>query len=166
MVWAGFAICVASLILASFSTSIWGLIAFQGALFGVGVLVLYYALLAMLDSWFVEKRGAAYGYLFGAAGAAGVGLPFMLQALLDRFDYATTLRFYALIVICFVGGPMCLCRGRIPYTTARPEGSAKIDKSLCRKSVFYMFWAANLLQGLAFFLPGFYLTSKCLDHLA
>jgi MFS family permease len=166
MVWSGFAICVLSLILASFATNIWALIAFQGAGFGFGVLVLYYAVLAMLDSWFVRRRGEAYGYLFGAAGAAGIGLPFMFQALLDRFDYATTLRFYALFVVCLVGTPMAMCRGRYTYTTPDLKASANIDKSILKNRVFYMFWAANMLQGIAFVLPGFYLTSRCVFALS
>lgn len=160
MVWCGFAICVLSLIFASFATQVWQLILFQGAGFGIGVLVLYYAVLEMLNSWFVANRGAAYGALFGAAGAAGIGLPFLFQSLLDRFDYSTTLRFYAFVLICCVGTPMVFCRGRYTYTTPNIKAWKNFDWKIMTKATFGMFWWANLFQGIAFVLPPIYLTSK------
>lgn len=124
--------------------------------------MLYYAVLAMLDSWFVANRGTAYGYLFGAAGAAGIGLPFMFQSLLDRFDYSTTLRFYAFLLVCLVGTPMAFCRGRYTYTTPNLKAWENFDKSILKKPVYSTFWIANLFQGIAVVLPGIYLTSKCI----
>ncbi|TID19549.1 MFS general substrate transporter [Venturia nashicola] len=158
MVWGGFAICVLSLIFASFATHVWGLILFQGAGFGIGVLMLYYAVLEMVNSWFVANRGTAYGALFGAAGCAGIGLPFGFQFLLDNYDYSTTLRIYAFILICFVGAPMAFCRGRYTYTTPNTKAWNNFDWKIMMKSTFAMFWVANVFQGVAFVLPTVYLT--------
>lgn len=160
MVWGGFAICVLSLICASFATHVWELILFQGAGFGIGVLMLYYAVLEMVNSWFVANRGTAYGVLFGAAGAAGIGLPFGFQFLLDKFDYSTTLRVYAFILVCFVGTPMAFCRGRYTYTTPNTKAWKNFDWKIMVKPTFSMFWVANVFQGVAFVLPTIYLTSK------
>lgn len=160
MVWGGFAICVLSLIFASFTTHVWGLILFQGLGFGIGVLMLYYAVLEMVNSWFVVNRGTAYGLLFGAAGGAGIGLPFGFQFLLDRYDYSTTLRVYAFILICFVGTPMAFCRGRYTYTTPNTEAWKKFDWKIMMNPTFAIFWTANMFQGVAFVLPTVYLTSK------
>lgn len=160
MVWGGFGICILSLIFASFATTVWELILWQGAGFGIGVLMLYYAVLAMVNSWFVANRGAAYGALFGAAGAAGIGLPFLFQFLLDKFDYSTTLRVYAFALVCFVGTPMAFCRGRYTYTTPNTTAWKNFDWKVMMEPTFGMFWAANLCQGIAFVLPAIYLTSK------
>jgi hypothetical protein len=57
MIWSGWLVCIASLVARSFSTQLWHLNVSQGFLFGVGILVLYYQLLSMLNEWFVEKEG-------------------------------------------------------------------------------------------------------------
>jgi len=38
---------------------------------------------------------------FGAAGACGLGLPFLLEKLLNHYGYPTTLRVYAIALVCF-----------------------------------------------------------------
>jgi hypothetical protein len=54
--------CLA-LALASFATQVWHIIVTQGALYGLGFLLLYYPLLSILNEWFVANRGLAYGFL-------------------------------------------------------------------------------------------------------
>jgi hypothetical protein len=63
MIWVGWVICILALVMASFFTEMWHLVFFQGLLFGIGWLVLYYPLLSLLNEWFVVKRGFAYGIL-------------------------------------------------------------------------------------------------------
>lgn len=63
MIWIGWAVCVVGLLAASFATQVWHLIVAQGCMYGIGFLILYYPLLSMLNEWFVEQRGLAYGVL-------------------------------------------------------------------------------------------------------
>jgi hypothetical protein len=159
MVWFGCMTCLVSLILASFATKVWHLIVTQGALFGVGFLVLYYPVLSMLQEWFVERRGLAFGIIFGATGVAGAALPFLIQHLLQKYGFAATLRYYAVGAGILLGATLPFCHGRYPIRKAKP-----IDWwlywSLARNPIFLIFWVANLFQGVAFFLPGFNLPSK------
>jgi MFS family permease len=147
-----------SLIAASFSTKVWHLILTQGLLYGIGFLVLYYALLSMLNEWFVERRGLAYGILFAAAGLSGSGLPFLLEIVLNKYGYAVTLRGYAVAVLVLIGPTLPFCVGRIPYSDQVQTSRKVAFKSVLTNPIFHILSISNLFQGLAFYLPGLYLS--------
>jgi MFS family permease len=147
-----------SLVAASFSTKIWHLILTQGLLYGIGFLVLYYALLSMLNEWFVERRGLAYGVLFAAAGLSGTGLPFLLETVLNRYGYAVALRGYAVAILVLVGPMLPFCVGRIPYSDQVQTSTKVAFKSVLTNPIFYILSISNLFQGMAFYLPGLYLS--------
>ncbi|KAK6218431.1 Mch2p [Colletotrichum tabaci] len=92
MIVVGWLGCVASLIAASFTTTVPGLIATQGVLYGLAFMLLNYPVLRMLNEWFVRRRGFAFGIMSAGAGCSGVGLPFLMDLLLSRYGYQTTLR--------------------------------------------------------------------------
>ncbi|TDZ54507.1 MFS transporter asaE [Colletotrichum trifolii] len=157
MVVAGWAICVASLVGASFSDSVPGLIATQGALYGFGFLMLYFPVLRMINEWFVRRRGFAYGVLYAGGGVSGVGMPFLLQLLLSRYGYRTTLRAVAVAQFALVAPVLPLLKGRLP-----PSGRAALrvlDVDYLRQPLFYCFALSNLLQGFGYYIPSLYLPS-------
>ena len=41
-------------------------------------------------------------YRFGSAGICGLGLPFLIEKMLKQYGYATTLRAYAVAVVCIL----------------------------------------------------------------
>ena len=59
----GLFIDCSALALASLATRAWHIVLTQGLLYGLGFLLLYYPLLSLLNEWFVENRGLAYGLL-------------------------------------------------------------------------------------------------------
>ncbi|KAG9240526.1 hypothetical protein BJ878DRAFT_525699 [Calycina marina] len=77
MVVAGFTLCVISQIRASFTSSIAILVASQDALYGTGVLVVYASLVSLVNEWFIQRRGLAYGIMFAGGGVSGAGLLFL-----------------------------------------------------------------------------------------
>ncbi|TEA22331.1 MFS transporter asaE [Colletotrichum sidae] len=157
MVVAGWAVCVASLVGASFSDSVPGLIATQGALYGFGFLVLYFPVLRMINEWFVRRRGFAYGVLYAGGGVSGVGLPFLLELLLSRYGYRTTLRAVAVAQFALVAPVLPLLKGRLP-----PSGRGALrvlDVDYLRQPLFYCFALSNLLQGFGYYIPSLYLPS-------
>jgi MFS family permease len=158
MIWAGWATCIAGLIAGSFATKAWHLIVTQGVLYGLGFLVLYYALLSMLNEWFNRKRGFAYGILFAAAGLSGTGLPFLMQKVLFRFGFAYTLRGYALAIAILIGPVLPLCKGRLPYKDDEPSHSP--NWRILRNPLFWLLSLSNIFQGMGFYLPGIYLPSE------
>ena len=75
----GWLCCVISLVCASFATSVPGLIATQGVLYGFGLTLLYFPILRMVNEWFIQRRGLAYGVMFAGGGFSGVGFQFLLD---------------------------------------------------------------------------------------
>ena len=134
MIWAGWAICIVSLIAGSFATRIKTLVLTQGVLYGIGELVLYYPVISMLNEWFVQKRGLAYGILCCATEVTGIAMPFVIELLLKHYGYVITLRAIA-IGLVFLTGPMLpLLKGRLP--ASQQSATHKTAWSFLRKSLF------------------------------
>lgn len=155
MVVVGWALCVFSLLAASFVNSIPGLIATQGMMYGTGFCVLYFPVLRMLDEWFVRRRGLAYGLLYAGGGFSGAGLPFLLEALLSKFGHRTTLRAVAVAQFLLVLPILRLIKPRLP--PSRHSAFRTIDISFLSQPLFYCFALSNLFQGLGFYIPSLYL---------
>lgn len=98
--WVAFAILLASLVAASFATTVPQLIATQGVMYAVGGVVLYFPAIQVLDEWFVRRKGLAFGVMWAGTGASGVVFPFVLEWLLDTYGYGTALRIWAVFSVC------------------------------------------------------------------
>ncbi|KAF6798728.1 major facilitator superfamily transporter [Colletotrichum sojae] len=152
---AGWLSCVVALVAASFTDSVPGLIATQGVLYGFSFLFLSYPILRMLNEWFVRRRGLAFGVMSAGAGCSGVGFPFLLELLLARYGYQTTLRAVAVAQFVTVLPVIPLLKGRLP-ASARQD-PRRIDTGFLRKPLFYCFALSNLFQGLGYHIPSLYL---------
>lgn len=157
MVWLGWAMTVLSLVAASFATSVGILIALQGVTYSTGVTIMFFPIISMLNEWFVEKRGLAFGIMCAATGLSGLALPFVLAALLDKYGYATTLRAFAVVLAIVTGPCLPLLKGRLP--ASHPGIHRKTDLSFFKRPLFYFFSLSVFLQGLGFFYPLIYLPS-------
>ncbi|GAB7355987.1 hypothetical protein MBLNU459_g6615t1 [Dothideomycetes sp. NU459] len=168
----GWLMCVLGLIGASLATKVWHLLLSQGLLYGTGWVVCYTPFLFMLNGWFVEKRGLAYGILFGASGVSGLIIPLAVGALLTRFGFRTALRAYAAATILLSGPGLFLIKPReaptgktaaaaaaAPRTTTAASNSASDLRTIAHDPHFVVFAAAIFLQGLAFFLPNIFIPS-------
>ncbi|KAH6981256.1 major facilitator superfamily domain-containing protein [Ilyonectria sp. MPI-CAGE-AT-0026] len=161
MVVAGWSGCALSLFAASFCTSVKGLIATQGIFYGVSFLMLYFPLLRMLNEWFVQRRGFAYGVLYGGGGASGVGLPFLLEMLLSKYGYHTTLRVVAVAQFVLIAPVLPFVKGRLP--TSAHSAFRTVDIQFLSEPLFYCFAVSNLFQGFAYYIPSLYLPSFASD---
>ncbi|KAJ6445431.1 hypothetical protein O9K51_00192 [Purpureocillium lavendulum] len=151
----GWALCAASLLMASAVDSVAGLVATQGVLYGLGFLILYFPVLSMLNEWFVQRRGLAYGVLYAGGGVAGAGLPFLLEWLLSTKGHRVTLRVVAIAQFAGLVPGLLLLRPRLP-----PAGTAAlraVDVAFLRRPLFWAFAASNFCQGLGYFIPALYL---------
>ena len=157
MIWTGWAVTIFSLIGASFAKSIGMLIATQGALYSLGVTILYFPMIGMLNEWFVAKRGLALGLVTAATGFSGTVMPFVLAVLLERYGYEITLRAVAVALVVLTGPVLPMVKGRLPvsYSTS----TARSGWEFCGKPLFWFFAASVLLQGLGYFYPTLYLPS-------
>lgn len=105
----GAALMCASFVASSFSAHVWHLIAAQGVLAPLGCALVYSPTTLSLGEWFSHgdgdgggggRRAVAYGVVLSCKNVVGSVCPFILRALLDRYDFRTTLRIWSLIVAC------------------------------------------------------------------
>jgi hypothetical protein len=61
-------------------------------MYGIGFVTLTYPIISFVDEWWVARKGMAFGIISAASGATGVFMPFIIEALLNRYGYKTTLR--------------------------------------------------------------------------
>jgi hypothetical protein len=83
----------------SFATTIGGLIATQGFIYGIGFVILTYPIISMVNEWWVARKGMAFGLISAASGGAGVVMPIILEAMLNKYGYTTTLRASAVAMV-------------------------------------------------------------------
>jgi MFS family permease len=156
-IWVGWPTCLAGLVAGSFTSTIGGLIVTQGAMYGIGFITLTYPIISMVDEWWIARKGMAFGLIASASGATGVVMPFIINAMLNRYGYKTTLRAMA-IGMAILTGPLILAlKGRLP--PSEQSTMAKMNWSFLRKPLFYVYGMSTLIQGLGFFFPSVYLPS-------
>jgi len=99
----------------------------------------------------------AFGLISSASGASGAVMPFIIQALLARYGYKTTLRAIAVAMALLTGPLLPLFKGRLP--PSERTQAAKTNWSFLRKPLFYVYGLSTLVYGLGFFFPLLYLPS-------
>ncbi|ORY07784.1 major facilitator superfamily domain-containing protein [Clohesyomyces aquaticus] len=156
MILVGWPLCIAGLVAGSFADELSTLILTQGIMYGTGFIIFYYPILSMVDEFWVRKRGMAYGLLCSASGVSGAVTPLVLQALLRRFGYRTTLKGVAVALVALTGPLIPLLKGRIQEN---PNASPRTDWSFLKKRLFWTYSMSNLFMGMGFFFPSLYLPS-------
>jgi MFS family permease len=156
-IWIGWPLCIGGLLAGSFATTLGGLIATQGIMYGVGFVALTYPIISMVNEWWVIRKGMAFGIISSASGASGVVMPFIIQALLSKYGYKTTLRAIAVAMVILTAPLLPLFKGRLP--AAEQSAMAKTNWSFIKKPLFWIYCISTMLQGLGFFFPALYLPS-------
>ncbi len=131
--------------------------------------------LLIVNSWYIERRGLAYGILSGLTDLFGVAWGFVATALLDQSGVKITFAVFTAICFAVPGVAMVFLRERPSGSNALSRISSHpsetsislIEKSapqpstrrFYQQATFYGLSAANLLQSLAYYLPFMYLPS-------
>ncbi|KAI5198608.1 MFS general substrate transporter [Aureobasidium subglaciale] len=157
MVVGGWSVCLASLVAGSFADTMGALIVTQGVMYGVGYLIIFYPVVSMVNEWWVARRGLSWGILLGSSGASGVAYPFIIEALLHKYGYKTTLRAMAVATIIMTGPLLPSMKGRLPASSS--SSLAKTDWSFIKRPVFWLYVLSTISQSLGFYLPSLYLPS-------
>ncbi|KAG8932494.1 hypothetical protein FRC03_009421 [Tulasnella sp. 419] len=128
----GLILCVASLVGAGLSSRPSHLILTQGIMYPIGGTMLYFPILTWLVEWFSEKRGLANGILFSGTGLGGVVVPFVSEALLNRFGHR--LAFFILSALFFVIAlpAFLFAKPRVP--AAQRTAATNLDTSFLRNA--------------------------------
>jgi MFS family permease len=154
---AGLLVMCLGLAMSSFSTSVTHLIITQGVFYAVGGSIAYSPCIVYMDEWFVKKKGLAYGIMWSGTGLAGVVLPLLLQSLLGRYGFETTLRLWAVVVFVLTAPLAYYIKPRLPLSAA--THSKPFDLRFVFTRTFAVYQIANIIEAFGFFLPGIYLPS-------
>ncbi|KAI5207334.1 MFS general substrate transporter [Aureobasidium subglaciale] len=148
---------VKSLVAGSFADEMGALIVTQGVMYGVGYLIIFYPVVSMVNEWWVARRGLSWGILLGSSGASGVAYPFIIEALLHKYGYKTTLRAMAVATVIMTGPLLPSMKGRLP--ASHSSSLAKTDWSFMKQPIFWLYILSTTSQSLGFYLPSLYLPS-------
>ncbi|KAH7416878.1 major facilitator superfamily domain-containing protein [Cadophora sp. MPI-SDFR-AT-0126] len=154
-IWVAWPICIGGLVAASFTSSVSGLIATQGVMYGLGFITLTYPIICMVDEWWIKRKGMAFGAISCASGASGAAMPFITSALLEKYGYKTALRIIAVAMTLLTAPLIPLLKGRLP--PSEQGAIARVNLSFLKKPLFYIYATATLIQSLGFFFPAIYL---------
>lgn len=172
----GFALCVLSLLVSAFITSLPGLIFTQGLLYGTGSLFVSVPELIVLNTWFDKRRGLAYGIVFAGCDIFGVAYTLLTSVLLNKYGFRITMVILAALTFVCAGTPLLYYRPRVEPTQSNKPTNDNIpfspsstrrnslpntvpDKPYHQRAIFYLFTTINFLQSLAWCLPFIYLPS-------
>jgi predicted MFS family arabinose efflux permease len=156
MIYIGWPMCITALVAGSFANSLGTLILTQGVMYGFGFLIFYYPIIEFVSQYWVRRRGMAYGLLCASSGVSGAAMPLMLQALLQRYGYKTTLRIIAIALTVTTGPLIAFIK---PRSRHQQSGTGKTDWAFLKMRLFWVYSVSNLLMGLGYFFPALYLPS-------
>ncbi|KIX98652.1 uncharacterized protein Z520_05953 [Fonsecaea multimorphosa CBS 102226] len=180
----GWILCLVGLLGSAFCHDVRTLIATQGLLFGLGLLVVEMPTLIILNTWFVERRGLAFGLLCGFTDLFGVAWGFLASALLNHHGIKAAFLVFAAICFFIPGVGIFFLRERpcAPAAADSCSETASVKELTSSADVepgpeiltvtnalpfrryyshagFYIFLLSNLVHSFALYLPFIYLPS-------
>ncbi|KAF8209558.1 MFS general substrate transporter [Mycena galopus ATCC 62051] len=161
--WFGALLCCGTLVGASYATEIWQLILLQGVLYAIGASLLYLPCISFMSEWFVARRGMANGIIFSGTAVAGLLLPLALPALISKYGASKTLRMLGITIGILLSLVLPFLKGRVPIQRPAAQGARIPSRAWAKHKSFWIFLAANTLQGFAFFVPIAYLPTFAYD---
>lgn len=153
--WVGLPIMAAGLIGSSFANNVNQLVVTQGVIYAIGGSLVYYPTLIFLDEWFIRKKGFAFGIMWAGTGAAGLIVPLVLNVLLEKYGFRTTLRVWAVALILLSSPLIVFLKPRLP--TSRASQAPRQSFSFLNLSTFWVLEVGLIMESLGYFLPGIYL---------
>lgn len=160
----GVAITCLSILLSSFSTSAWHLVATQGVLSAFGSALIYSPVTLSLGEWFKNSnRAVAYGVIMSCKDIVGSACPFLLRFLLDRFRFRTTLRIWAAIVAGSSIVAILLIKTHPSRMLPNMLRNRPIPWKFLRHKTFYIYAIATILQSAGYGIPQTYLGTYAHD---
>ena len=152
--------CV-SFLLSSFSTDVWQLIVTQGVLAALGCALLYTPTTLSLSEYFsTNNRAVAYGVVLSCKNITGSTCPFLMQFLLDKTGFRTTMIIWTAIATAISLFAVCLMPVHPPgmqsSTSYHPR---RIPWDFLHRRPIWIYSIAIMLQSSGYGLPQTYLNT-------
>ncbi|KAJ2962869.1 hypothetical protein NQZ79_g2034 [Umbelopsis isabellina] len=144
------------LILAGFSTQVWHLYLTQGIMFGLGGSAMYITMMGIVPQWFDKRRGLALGLSASGSGIGGLIMPFIMNALLQKYGGGWTYRIIGFMCLVLGTFATCLVREKYP-STGRKKLSDIVQWSVLKDSNLVLWCVAATVTLFGYLIPFFYL---------
>lgn len=160
----GTVIACLSLLLSTYSTNVWQLLASQGVASALGCALIYSPSTLSLGEWYTSSnRAVAYGIVFSCKNIVGTSCPFLIRSLINNYGYETTLKIWAAIV----GGTAIFAIFMIPTHPSKVSNqitrSRNIPWDFLRHRSIYFYSIAIIFQSSGYGIPQSYLSTYARD---
>ncbi|KAJ5737575.1 uncharacterized protein N7483_002700 [Penicillium malachiteum] len=142
--------------LSSFSTNVTHLIITQGIFYAIGGSIAYSPCILLMEDWFNKRKGLAFGVMWAGTGLGGVILPIVMERLLDKYGFRTTLRAFAVALFLLTAPLVYFVKPRVPVAKNH-KSPPPPDLRFIMTCTFALFELCNTIEALGFFLPSLYL---------
>jgi MCP family monocarboxylic acid transporter-like MFS transporter 3 len=141
----GTVLIVLGTFMTSLSTTYWQILLAQGVCTGLGMGIVYMPSVAVIGSYWKEKRAMAFGLAASGSGTGSILFPLVVQHLIPKIGFARAVQVQGYIALAFAIIINLLLRPRLPPRRTGPlvEWSAFGEPTymLFTIGVFMLFWA-------------------------
>lgn len=146
--------------LSSLSETTTHLIITQGVFYAIGGSLVYSPTILFMNEWFIQKKGFAFGIMWAGTGLGGVIIPILLQFLLSKYGFRTTLRVWVIVLFTCIAPLTYSLKPRLPLSQS--SHTRRFDLSFLTSRAFLLLQTGNVIEGLGYFVPSIYLPTYAL----
>ncbi|KAM0238859.1 hypothetical protein ACHAP5_008548 [Fusarium lateritium] len=148
-----------SLAASSFSQQVTHLVVTQGVVYAIGGLLCFCPCVLHVEDWFVERRGLALGTMWAGTGVGGCTIPLLLEFLLGKYGFRTTLRLWSGLLFVITMPLLYFVKPRVKPTRFNRRSVRKINLGFVLNGKFLLYQLPSMIQALGFFIPTIWLPS-------
>ncbi|KAJ4293269.1 hypothetical protein N0V90_008551 [Kalmusia sp. IMI 367209] len=108
---------VLGLMMTSLCKEYWQFILAQGICSPLGLNCIFNAAVSSLPTWFLKKRGLAYGVVAAGSGLGGIIFPIMASHLIPQIGFGWTMRTFAFMILGLMLIAFATVKSRLPPKT-------------------------------------------------
>lgn len=116
-------------------------------------------MMGIVPQWFDKRRGLALGLAASGSGIGGLIMPFIMNALLQKFGQGWTYRIIGFICLVLGSFATFLVREKYP-STGRKKLSDIVQWSVLKDSNLVLWCVAATVTLFGYLIPFFYLPGK------
>lgn len=137
--------------------SYWGLFLAQGVLTGLGSGLMFCPVMALIATYFAQRRVFALAFGLVGSGTGGIVFPVVVKCLLPHVGFAWTVRVLCLVMLAASVPPVLLLRTRLPPRKTGPL----LELAAFREAPYALFCVGMFLNFWGLYFAFYYVSLGC-----
>ncbi|KAF2007257.1 MFS general substrate transporter [Amniculicola lignicola CBS 123094] len=137
---------VFGIMMTSLCTEYYQFVLAQGIVSPLGLNCIFTAATSSVTTWFLKKRGAAFGIMAAGSGLGGVIFPVMTNQLMPRVGFGWTMRICGFLILFLLGVAFLTVKSRLP---PKPR---KLELAVFQEPFKDIKWVMVTLSSFLFFM--------------